>query len=399
MKYIFTIVAASCLFMATAQNKTFEHQGHFIGASLSGQEQISRCMMSDFIKIGSTYYLYFTVEDPNDPGYILYATSTDLNTWVIGDTAVFGVDNVTDRQYVLGGPRVVKLPNGQYRMFYRTAPQYTAPNEPMYHIRSSVSSDGMNFTPEGIRIEINSFNSASPFSHVGHSEFYYDDNGDMRALLTAKEVGAGNGPDKIYTAISTNDGQSWTGFQVLYSDSHDPVVALDSNGVYHTYFTYLNTYFKTASSSDGITWPSVPDTLWLLGSSGDTLTEGSSPVKLADLSALVKDNGDIIIASNYASAPGPWTEIAWFGEIPLSVSENADSPLWIYPNPAQNEVRISGCENNLSIQLFDISGRLISDGVLLNQMFSVSNLNSGIYFYRLTQQDGKIRYEGKIIKE
>ena len=40
---------------------------------------------------------------------------------------------------------------------------------------------------------------------------------------------------------------------------HDPVVIKDSSGTYHTYFTYLSSGFKTATSTNGVNWPSSPD--------------------------------------------------------------------------------------------------------------------------------------------
>jgi Secretion system C-terminal sorting domain len=385
-------------FVLQAQDKTFEKQGYYIGNSLSSPESITRCMMGEIERIGSDYYLYFAVEDPTQEGMILYATSPDLSNWTIMDTVVKGVNVITDRQFILGGPRVIKTPAGLYRMFYRTCQKYTIPAEPLYHIRSAVSSDGINFTPEGIRIEINAYDATSYFTHVGHSEFYYDAGGNLRALLTAKDTTMGAGPDQIYTAQSFDDGLTWTNFVAKYPDAHDPVVIVDSSGTYHTYFTYLNTAFKTATSSNGVSFPSVANTLYLLDGT-DTLTESSSPVKLADLGAVVDASGNIFVFSNYSSAPGPWTEIAYFSEVATGIFEdnvNAEA-FSVYPNPAQNIINFDSKYAGLYMKIIDITGRIVLQQKIQTASMSVDALANGVYTCVIVDAAGLTIRSGNLV--
>jgi len=73
----------------------------------------------------------------------------------------------------------------------------------------------------------------------------------------------------------------------------------------------------------------------------------------------------------------------------LSTKDVANNELGasIYPNPAQNELNISGSEidftSDVKYQISDITGKLIKRGVLSNRKVDVSALNSGLYIINL----------------
>jgi hypothetical protein len=384
----YVIILSITLF---GQDKTFEYQGFSIGSSLAGQSYYPRAMMPEVINTGSEYIMYFGYESPTE-NYIMYATSIDMNTWQVGDTVLIGSNDTTNREFIIGGPRVIKLPSGQYRMFYRCSQKYS--NAPYYHIRSAISNDGKNFTKEGVCIEIKNYNPTSFFKHVGHSEFYYDSGNNLRALLTAKDTTMTTSqPDNIYSAQSLDGGLTWSNFVSKYQSCHDPVVIKDSLQNYHAYFTYLNTSFKTVNSTNGVAWPSTADYLFMI-QDGDTITESSSPTKIADLGAAVNTNGNIVIFSNHSTAPGPWTHIAFWTESNTSgiILNEFQEPIKISPNPFNSILRIEGkWIQNSDYEIIDNLGQVVIKDTFnsTDENIDLKNLNRGQYI---------LKFEGKKFK-
>ena len=394
MKKLLTLISAILfgnLFYSYSQTQTYYYQGFLIGQSMSPPAFYPEVMMSEIEKIGSLYYLYFTSQAANSPGYIVYATSSDLTTWTVQDTIIYGVNDILNREFILGGARVIKTSGGQYRMFYRACQKPLTGQDPYYTIRSAISNDGWNFTPEGVRIEINLYDPASYFTHVGHSEFYYDQGGNLRALLTAEDTTMSTtSPDRIYTATSTDDGLTWSNFVPKYNQCHDPVVIKDSTGQYHAYFSYLNSGFRTVSSPNGTAWPTTPDTLIMMEGTS-SLTESSSPKKIADLGATVNASGDIIITSNYQSSIGPWRHIAYFTNPTTSISENIlQTVISVYPNPFSSSTTLQADNlfHNATLTVYNSFGQTVKQIKNISGqtvILSRDNLASGLYFVHFTQ--------------
>lgn len=86
---------------------------------------------------------------------------------------------------------------------------------------------------------------------------------------------------------------------------------------------------------------------------------------------------------------------------PVSVNEymQADNKLQLYPNPAQNQLHIA-CNEKGTINLFSVDGKCISTKVTEqgNLEFWIGDLNPGMYFIELINQEGK-HYRQKFIKE
>ena len=73
----------------------------------------------------------------------------------------------------------------------------------------------------------------------------------------------------------------------------------------------------------------------------------------------------------------------------IGISESMLSSVSIYPNPIQNELTISG--ENGTIELFDVSGKLLISKKHLNfSVLNVSDLNSGSYILKLTNENGSL---------
>lgn len=376
------------------QDQTYEYQGFSVGSSLSGSSYFPRAMMPEIIHTGTEYIMYFGYGSPIE-NFIMYATSDDMTTWEVGDTVLVGSSDTTNREFIIGGPRVIQLPSGQYRMFYRASQKYTT--APYYHMRSAISNDGKSFTEEGICIENNTYDPNSFFKHVGHSEFYYDAGNNLRAFLTAKDTTMlTNQPDNIYTAESSDGGLSWSNFVSKYAQCHDPVIVRDSSQNYRAYFTYLDTEFHTVSSSNGASWPSSADNLTMM-QGGNVITESSSPIKIADLGAGVNASGEIVIFSNHASAVGPWTHIAyWTNPESSLISDELSESVLVYPNPTTGEVNVDiALQNVTGIKVYAISGALIGEYSTTN--FSISDFPEGAYILMILTDEKTII--SKLIKE
>ena len=87
----------------------------------------------------------------------------------------------------------------------------------------------------------------------------------------------------------------------------------------------------------------------------------------------------------------PTTEVAGF---------NGLEKISIYPNPAKDELNITGISKNTNYHLRSITGITIQQGILGqgNNTLSVKNFASGIYILELTGESG-VRNIVRVIKE
>jgi uncharacterized protein YjdB len=81
-------------------------------------------------------------------------------------------------------------------------------------------------------------------------------------------------------------------------------------------------------------------------------------------------------------------------DVITSTSETTHSKLSVSPNPAENEVQISG-EKVLSVQIKDLSGRLVKESN--KNVVSIKDLQSGIYLFVIQTEDEIITK--KIVKK
>lgn len=98
-------------------------------------------------------------------------------------------------------------------------------------------------------------------------------------------------------------------------------------------------------------------------------------------------------------------DIAIYGDQILSTGLYEHTPFSIYPNPVNNTLNIQSENNylsNASIQVFDISGKLVwfkvIDLVKSNNELNVSHLKSGLYFLTIKNKNG-IKQTLKFIKQ
>ncbi len=74
----------------------------------------------------------------------------------------------------------------------------------------------------------------------------------------------------------------------------------------------------------------------------------------------------------------------------------------LYPTPADNEINVSGVDENCNILIFDINGRNIANRSLtakISNKIDVSNLSNGTYIYRIISDEGKNFIDGRFVIE
>lgn len=87
--------------------------------------------------------------------------------------------------------------------------------------------------------------------------------------------------------------------------------------------------------------------------------------------------------------------ITWARNIPKVTKE-----ILIYPNPGNDKIYIKTFKVNLSIELFDSKGHEMIKHKIINQNINLntSNLNSGVYLYRILNENNIIIETGQWIK-
>lgn len=70
----------------------------------------------------------------------------------------------------------------------------------------------------------------------------------------------------------------------------------------------------------------------------------------------------------------------------------------IYPNPTKGLVNVYASENNLSLQIISIEGKIVKArkiGMGIN-LVEIEGLSTGLYQIRLTDSKGELKYEQKL---
>lgn len=78
----------------------------------------------------------------------------------------------------------------------------------------------------------------------------------------------------------------------------------------------------------------------------------------------------------------------------VSVEESENFVIEIYPNPSGGILQISGIKAS-TFTIFDLSGKTVMNGKVINQTLDLNNLENGSYILELTQ--GVIKYHNSIV--
>ncbi|MBI2556058.1 MAG: hypothetical protein HYW13_01285 [Planctomycetes bacterium] len=309
--------------------ETWILKGYAVGKN-AGNESGGVSMADVILLDNGNYRMYY-----DQMSFIKYAESSDGVSWTIKGTVLQGSSDPSDREYSVKGPSVLKLPDGRYRMYYQSGPQNQPMEEPKYHVRSAISQDGVNFTIEGVRIEISSVDSSSPLKLAGHGTYFIASDGTYVGIFSGNFKDE-MGPSELVMATSS-DGLTFGNFRMLYEDWHDPIVVKVSSG-YRMYATYLLEEQGTALSSDGLTWPSQMTQVSFVDSSGNILTEGEQGV--GDFGGVLQPSGTVRLFSNYGN---PSENIAYYDPL----DNQTPTPT---PTPCEDATAIEADPTELTLQ-------------------------------------------------
>jgi|TARA_B100001079_G_C16352901_1_gene489125 hypothetical protein len=274
----------------------WELRGFAVGQAAGNHTRAEgQMMMPDVLTLSDgSMRMYYGQRSPLPTGEnILVAASTDGGqTWAPRGVALAGASTDNERTRIIGGPSVIVLPDGRYRMFSRCS-VWVGNGRPDYHIRSAISDDGWTFTDEGIRIDNKTWDPASPWLTVGHGRFYALADGSWAAILSVESVKAQPSDLALFTSL---DSLHWTYVRTLYKGFHDPVVVHTDDG-YLMVASYLTERAARMHSADGLSWPAEITALELfeMGSSTPLANERET----GDFGVMRGADGELRILSNF----------------------------------------------------------------------------------------------------
>jgi hypothetical protein len=113
--------------------------------------------------------------------------------------------------------------------------------------------------------------------------------------------------------------------------------------------------------------------------------------------------GDLVFyiyeAGNYANGDTATMHLNWTDPSVTIIEEDLFGQVEIYPNPVGNELILNNIENISDIEIIGVTGQTILKKILSSnkQKLNLSELPKGMYFAKLTHQNGKV-FTRKIIK-
>lgn len=242
-----------------------------------------------------TYRLYFGARRADGGLDLWYADSPDAMTFTLRGLVLAGTNDPCDPEFQVGGASLIHLADGRWRMYYqaRQSGPPSPPNCTDIHFRlySAISSDGVTFTREGVRI-----------SDAGHGRVLRLDSGGYVAIV------GGQGGVVSFTSA---DGLTFGSPQLLPlpAGSHDPYAAK----VGGHYVLYADTSLPETSSipvltsSDGLNW-SATSTASFADDSGAPLMFGvpaqpgpADARGIADVGGVVLGDGTLRLYSDWNS--------------------------------------------------------------------------------------------------
>ena len=149
------------------------------------------------------------------------------------------------------------------------------------------------------------------------------------------------------------------------------------------------------------------ETEWLLAygypgfdpnTEGNTLTvEGEPEVTLEDLQP-DKDYQVYIRALCNVQNLSSWTNPEEFSTLNVKTIDKPSTALKIYPNPTTGILNLQSEMGLESYQLYDLQGRIVKQGKLIDTQIDLSGIDNGLYFLRVRDQAGNVE-NLKVVKE
>ena len=102
--------------------------------------------------------------------------------------------------------------------------------------------------------------------------------------------------------------------------------------------------------------------------------------------------------SNIGSYHFPSMESCNYAHLWTDVKSNKENEILIYPNPVSESIYLSGIIQQTCFTIYNINGKLIKSGTIINSEIKTNELDKGVYFLKLSDSEGKQLYYNKIIK-
>jgi len=116
--------------------------------------------------------------------------------------------------------------------------------------------------------------------------------------------------------------------------------------------------------------------------------EGANEIGLAVVSGLVYRPSDnkMLIGTH---GNGAWETTVQNTTLSITNNSNLNTKIQLYPNPTRAEINVNNLSilNNASFKIFNVSGKMMSSGILINNKVDVSQFNSGLYFMTIITND------------
>lgn len=162
------------------------------------------------------------------------------------------------QELIVADATVIKLDDGRYRMYYKGADGWGGPQQANHRIFSAISSDGLNFTKEGLRYE----NMNAPdYGWTSVPDAIKLSDGRVRIYYTG-----GGG----INSIISSDGLNFTREEgTRLANGVDPNVIIMADGTFFMFYAVSPVppqSIALAKSSDGLNWTE----LYVITKSGGT---------------------------------------------------------------------------------------------------------------------------------
>ena len=173
--------------------------------------------------------------------------------------------------------------------------------------------------------------------------------------------------------------------------SPDLVTVLDVNQIAMSGSNFKVLLANTTTLVTSVTDAQVID---LLGVGTANGFEGTVAPALTNTTAAIRNNNGCTDANNNATdfdttqAPAPRNSTTALNSCSLGVKDNAIAGLKVYPNPVKGGNLYITSDNSASKQVtvYDVLGKQVMNTTVNNAPVNVSNLNSGVYIVKITEE-------------
>lgn len=112
--------------------------------------------------------------------------------------------------------------------------------------------------------------------------------------------------------------------------------------------------------------------IWLMD--GVNLSQGGTAIQ-----GLMSDNWRPVDAGDFNGDSK--SDILWSNPVfPVSINETKPSKIVVFPNPANELIRVENINNNSKVEIYNFTGELIDSQIIQNGTISLMKLNTGYYF-------------------